>query len=170
MEYKIIDNFLEEEQFEEIKNEIIGPNFHWNMNPCVSNLEEMYEYDPNTIVSSYYFTNTLFSSTDLIVKPRCLLFESFVNKLEMKSLIRIKANLYPSTKKIMHHKKHTDFPFSHRGAIFYLNTNNGLTVLEDGTEVQSIKNRLLLFDPSKIHNSTTCTDQKCRINVNFNFF
>ena len=68
------------------------------------------------------------------------------------------------------HNNHVDYPFPHKGAIFYLNTNNGLTILEDKVEVESIENRLLLFDSSKQHKSTTCTDDKCRINVNFNFF
>jgi len=61
------------------------------------------------------------------------------------------------------------FEFPHRGAIFYLNTNNGLTVVNN-QEVESIENRLLLFDPTVPHHSTTCTDDKCRVNVNFNFF
>jgi len=46
----------------------------------------------------------------------------------------------------------------------------GLTVLEDTIEIKSIENRLLLFDASVPHHSTTCTDDKCRVNVNFNFF
>jgi len=83
--------------------------------------------------------------------------------------MRIKGNLYPSTETIVHHMDHIDYEFPHRGAIFYINTNNGLTVI-DGKEVESIENRLLLFDPAIPHHSTTCTNDKCRVNVNFNFF
>jgi LmbE family N-acetylglucosaminyl deacetylase len=39
-----------------------------------------------------------------------------------------------------------------------------------GAEIKSIENRVLLFDPSTEHHSTTCTDQKVRININFNYF
>ena len=85
-------------------------------------------------------------------------------------MMRIKGNLYQSTETIFHHDNNTDYDFSHRGAIFYLNTNNGLTVLEDTIEIKSIENRLLIFDASRPHHSTTCSDDKCRVNVNFNFF
>lgn len=93
-----------------------------------------------------------------------------MDQLDCKSLIRIKANLYPSTENIEYHDKHIDYDFEHRGAIFYLKTNNGYTIVEDDIKVESIANRILLFDPSKPHNSTTCTDDKCRVNVNFNYF
>lgn len=33
-----------------------------------------------------------------------------------------------------------------------------------------VENRLLLFDPIVPHHSTTCSDDKCRVNINFNFF
>ena len=35
--------------------------------------------------------------------------------------------------------------------IYYINTNNGYTKLEDGTKVMSVANRLLLFDGSTSH-------------------
>ena len=76
----------------------------------------------------------------------------------------------PSTPKIVYHDPHVDIPWQHKGAIFYVNTNNGVTVLEDGTEIESIENRLLLFDSSKEHSSTSCTDAKVRVNINFNYF
>ena len=71
---------------------------------------------------------------------------------------------------LMQQDDHVDYDFPHRGAIFYLNTNNGLTILEDTIEIKSIENRLLIFDASRPHHSTTCSDDKCRVNVNFNFF
>jgi len=37
-------------------------------------------------------------------------------------------------------------------------------------KVESVENRLLLFDPSETHNSTSCTDEKVRVNINFNYF
>ena len=77
--------------------------------------------------------------------------------------------MYPRTNEIEHHGKHTDYKFKHRGALFYINTNDGLTILDDGTEVESVENRLILFDSSKPHNSTTCTNTTCRITINFNY-
>ena len=42
-------------------------------------------------------------------------------------------------------------------------------VLEDGTEIESRANRVLLFDPSKPHHSTSCTSDKRRVNININY-
>ena len=163
MNYKIIDNALPQESFESIKNSILNSNFPWNLTPVVTN-----EKENLPIPASYYFTHEFWSGFN--TEPQAQVFAPILNLLECKAMIRIKGNLYPSTETIIHHDNHIDYDFSHRGAIFYLNTNNGFTILEDGTKIESIQNRLLLFDPSKPHNSTTCTDDKCRVNVNFNFF
>ena len=44
------------------------------------------------------------------------------------------------------------------------------TLIFDGTKIDSIANRALLFDPSKLHSSTSCTDDKVRLNMNINYF
>ena len=105
----------------------------------------------------------------ILVRSR-LFVEPILNKIDHRVLIRCKANMYPSTPVITHHDPHVDLEYEHKGAIFYFNTINGVTVLEDGTEIESIENRLLLFDSSKKHNSTSCTDAKVRVNINFNYF
>ena len=64
----------------------------------------------------------------------------------------------------------TDEPFYHQFPLF---TNRDVIkafqLLKVHLEINSIENRLLLFDGSKPHCSTTCSDDKCRVNVNFNF-
>jgi hypothetical protein len=161
--HKIIDNVLSKEEFENIKNSILNPNFPWNLTPVVTN-----ENENLPIQASYYFTHEFWSGFN--TEPQAQVFTPLLNIMECKAIIRIKANVYPSTETIVHHDNHCDYEFSHKGAIFYLNTNNGLTVLEDKTEVQSLENRLLLFDASRSHHSTTCSDDKCRVNINFNYF
>lgn len=163
--HKIIDNVLPEEQFKTIKDFILNPGFSWRLTTCVT-----HDKEDLPITASYYFTHEFWSSFRFNTEPESQVFAPLINIMECKSLVRIKGNLYPSTETIIHHDKHIDYNFPHKGALFYLNTNNGLTILEDGTEVESVENRLLLFDPSKPHNSTTCTNDKCRVNVNFNFF
>lgn len=160
--FEIIDNFLPQEDFLKIKNHILNPNFSWTFAPIVSNDKENL---PTT--SSYYFAHQFWNGFHTEIETQ--IFAPILNEINCRSLIRIKANLYPSTESIYHHMDHVDYDFPHRGAIFYLNTNNGFTVV-DSKEIESIENRLLLFDPTVPHHSTTCTDKKCRINVNFNFF
>ena len=162
MNYKIIDNALPQEEFDNIKNIILN-NFPWSLTPSVTNEKEVLP-----IYASFYFTHVFWKGFD--IEPQSRMFAPLLKLMDCHAVLRIKANCYPSTSEIITHDRHVDYEFPHKGAIFYLNTNNGLTILEDKVEVESIENRLLLFDPSKPHASTTCTDTKCRINVNFNYF
>ena len=54
-------------------------------------------------------------------------------------MIRIKANLYPSTDNIEYQSEHVDYPFEHKGAIYYINSNDGKTVINNGkVEIDSV--------------------------------
>ena len=64
---------------------------------------------------------------------------------------------------------HVDYNFKHKGAIFYINTNNAPTILKNGIKIDAIANRLLKFDPSILHSSSHPTDMKKRITINFNY-
>lgn len=161
--HKIIDNALAEEEFKNIKDFILNQDFPWNLTPIVTN-----EKESLPVFASYYFTHQFWAGFH--TEPQTQVLAPILNMIGCNAIMRIKANLYPSTETIVHHDNHADYDFSHKGAIFYLNTNNGLTILEDKIKIESIENRLLIFDPSKPHRSTTCSDSKCRVNINFNFF
>jgi hypothetical protein len=160
MNYQIIDNALSNQDFLNLNNTILNKNFNWFFSDSIANDQDN-EY--------FYFIHTFYDN----FKPKSN-FVSVLNPilsiLKPKSLIRIKANLYPNLGKEIKNGMHTDNPYIHKGAIFYINTNNGFTELEDGTIIESIENRLLLFDSSKKHRSTHCTDKKTRLNINFNYF
>jgi len=55
-------------------------------------------------------------------------------------------------------------------AILYMNTNNGYTKFEDGTKVESVANRMITFPANMKHSGTSCTDEKTRVVINFNYF
>ena len=55
-------------------------------------------------------------------------------------------------------------------SIFYVNTNNGYTKFEDGTKVESVANRMVIFPSNMKHIGTSCTDEKTRVVINFNYF
>ena len=61
------------------------------------------------------------------------------------------------------------FDFSHSAALFSLNTCDGYTKLKDGTKINSVANRVLLFDAGEEHCSTTTTDDFTRVNININY-
>jgi hypothetical protein len=92
-------------------------------------------------------------------------------KINPSAIVRVKANLQPVTEKIHIHDFHLDHNnFDGKIAIFYINSNNGYTIFKDGTRIESIENRLLVFDGDLLHTGTTCTDQKVRVVINFMFY
>jgi len=161
-DYKIVDNFLPTEDFKAIQNIFLTKDgeFPWYFIESVSGLSddtdcyfEHHFYDMCTVHSNW------FEAIKTFILPR----------MDMMSLIRCKANLFPQTKELHRYKMHTDQDTPHKGAVYSLNTCNGFTVLEDGTEIKSVANRMLFFDSSELHGSTSCTDANRRVNFNFNF-
>ena len=156
---KVIKNFLKKEEFNLIKNVVIGNNFPYFFSDKVSDKKDnknFYFYHPlydDNLPKSNYFS---------LIKP-------LTDKLNILSIIRAKVNCFPKSEKLIKYNKHTDFNFSHKGAIYYLNTCNGGTYIGDKF-IPSIENQILLFNSSILHQSTNCTDEKCRFNININYF
>ena len=42
--------------------------------------------------------------------------------------------------------------------------------MEDGTKIESVSNRNVIFDGSTPHNSTNCTNEKARFVLAVNYF
>jgi hypothetical protein len=155
----IIDNFLERTEFEHIQKIVMGEDLPWFYNKIITNSKDEKHF--------YYFTHNFFKNE--VGSTFFYLWKNFLKKLEYKSLIRIKGGLYPSHPEIRPNKFHTDFPFKHKGCIFFHNNNNGPTVI--GKEsILPKENRVVLFDPSIPHHSSLCSDQQVRITVTFNYF
>ena len=170
---KIIDNFLPDEDYDSLVHHIIGCRmFPWNYNWYVTSQEDESEHRNN-----WYLTNLLYATDakpphNLVhIKPEYDPIDEFVmpHMKEMDKLLRVKSNMYPSTDKIFEHAPHVDYEYSVKGAILSLNTCDGFTRLEDGTKVDSVANRMLFFDSSRPHNSSTTTNVQTRINININY-
>lgn len=161
MQYEVIDNYLPQKEYEEIRDVMMGPEFPWFYNPEVT--------VPGVEDKSMYFTH-VFHHDSLVNSNFFGLISPLISKLNAKALIRVKGNMYPNVGNFLKNDRHADYDFTHKGAIFYINTNNGPTILEDGTKIGAVANRILFFDASKLHNSIFCTDQKVRVNININYF
>ena len=172
-EYKVIDNFLNQDEFLSIQNLMMSPSFPFYYN-AILNYEqqeqpEKYKYDS-------YFTHLVYKHDMSVINEggtRSSYLENFlpiVQKLGVHSLMRIKANFYPRTEQLKIHAPHKDYHFDHNGALFYINSCDGYTVLEDGTKIESIENRVLIFNAGTLHSSTSCTNSQGRFNINFNYF
>jgi len=162
IKYIVKDNFLNQADYEKIRNTMLGNDFSWYLQQGV-----IYSTKDK---SQFFWSHAFFKKNEGITSSFYKILDPLLKKLKFKALIRVKANLYSRQDKIIEHGNHSDFPFSHKGALFSLNTCNGFTALKDGTKIQSVGNRVLLFDPSQPHRSSTCTDAKVRCNININYF
>lgn len=128
------------------------------------------QYDDLTNFRLYHMTHTVYDDRFGILSQYYPFFSSCLGLLQVKALMRIKCNLFPNTEKVYEHAMHTDFPFSHKTGLLYINTCNGYTTLEDGTKIDSVANRMLKFDAGTMHASSTTSNQTVRINVNISYF
>ena len=92
-----------------------------------------------------------------------------MDKLKPLSLVRIKANLNPPSEKIVETAYHKDQDFKCKGAIYYVNDNDGYTII-DKEKVLSKKNRMVLFNANQKHFGTNSTNRNNRMVINFNYF
>lgn len=155
------NNLLEQKDFNNLKQLLTATNFAWFRQKGVASLNKDEAVDCY-FTHLFYDKNSVNSASFKDLKP-------LLDIINAKSLIRVKANFYPRTEKVIEHQFHTDYSFTHKAMIFSINTNNGYTKFKDGTKTDSVENRCVEFDGSKEHKSTTCTDKFGRINLGINY-
>jgi len=183
---EIIDNFLDQEYFDSLVAFFMddkGPTdsskvIEWTM---VRNIEGLENSDASlkliNMIHMFFMDITVglnngkkVCGVGHISSPFFDKILPLLGKLNIKSLLRVKANLYPYSGETLHeHEMHTDYLFPHHAAILSINTCDGYTRLEDGTKIESIANRILHLDGSQKHCSTTTTSKFARINININY-
>lgn len=159
--YKVMDNFLPEDVFKNLSDLILTPGTF----PFFYSNEIADGDDPGI-----YFIHNLFADCF----PTSPYYEAVMNPLiehmGINTLHRSKVNAYLRTEKIVEHGRHVDVEgIPMNVAVFYVNSNDGFTRIDENNVVASVANRLLLLDGSVVHNSTTCTDQDLRVSININF-
>jgi hypothetical protein len=171
MNLTIVDNFLEEQEFKKIQDLLLGSWFPWFFNNGIVSLDEKnFNLQNRADLFDFQFTHT-FVREGKIVSDSFIHIARIIEKLNPKQVLRIKSNLITPTLEHIQTRFHTDVEDTTgvKTGIFYLNTNNGFTIFEDGTRIPSIENRFILFDADTLHAGTSCTNQKSRCLINFNF-
>jgi hypothetical protein len=162
MNIKIINNFLENEDFLNLKNKFLSNTFPYFYN----------DFKVNENDGSFQFTH-LFYTNGKINSPYFNLIEPILIKLKVKSIVRVKLNMTFKEKKIKKNQFHTDVKdpqLDCKTAILYFNTNNGKTVFKNKKEIKSVANKLVLFPTKLEHTGTTHTNTKYRLVLNLNYF
>ena len=159
LDYKIIDNFLEEKIYENIENIIMSADFPWYFQKTMTGK------DSSFFSHSIYKQHMVTSSFYEIMSP-------FLIKMRCNALSEIRLNL--TVNKNIHEfsKWHVDRFYKCFTSIFYVNTNNGYTLLdeEEKIKIESVKNRMLIFDSQIKHVAVSQTDTERRVVINFNYF
>lgn len=167
----IYDNFLDKKDLEKIQTKIFSKDFNW-INEKIVNENNFNEHFEEKIynrqfVHPCYQKNIPVSQTYFDILP-------IIEKIGPLALIKIKLNCIQRTNNIIAHGFHTDVDEEYHNisttAVFYLNTNNGKTIIKNHTEINSIENRLVLFPSKLLHSGTSCTDENFRYVLNLNFF
>ena len=164
----IITDALSKEQFQGISDIMFSDKFPWFyqdhlVHPHQANTDERLQIQ---------FVHKFHEVSNIVTGPELwnMLIPIFT-VLQPHTFLRVKANNIPSQSEIVTHGMHCDVsvPLSYT-AIFYCNTNNGYTLFEDGTKVDSVANRMVLFEGNRLHTGATQTDERFRYVVNFNYW
>jgi len=171
MEPEFIDNFLGKKNFDELQSLLMGERMPWYYRPIIDYADDVNKFQ---FVHNFYENMTSFLF--------CEKLSPILQIIEATAIIRIKANLLTITPEIVENTYHNDVAnYDYSGdkkeklknlttAIFYVNTNNCYTKFEDGTIVESVANRMVFFSTDMRHTGTSCTDEKTRVVINFNYF
>ena len=179
---KIIDNFLSKTYYNNISEQITGPNFEWWYYNYISN--PPFSTDFNEYGFSHTFwhekrghTNTSFSN---FILP--LLFQ-ILDVTDCDFLFRARADMVTWSKEDFIHPVHIDSPIPNTASVFYVNESDGDTIFynikpEDVPKDKDLKeydrvspkaNRLIIFDGDLLHTGCSPTKHKTRILINSNY-
>jgi hypothetical protein len=167
---QVIDKFLEEKELEKIDFLFSETNLPWFFNAS-----SIYAHgDPNAQDDKKFMFTHMFMFEGKVNSDFYPVIEPIINKLKtiinFNLIYRIKANLYTNQGKHIEHTPHQDLNRlgkKYYTAIYFINSNNGKTIIKD-IEIPSIKNTLLLFDGDTDHYGVTQTNTQTRMVININ--
>jgi len=163
--FEVIDDFLNKEIFKKIQNNILNNCFFpWYFSEYNDYFGEK-GLDKSKYIHTFYENNISNSKHYDLLLP-------IIEKLKCVSLIKIKINSTNYSDKIIEGTYHVDN--KHKGtktAIYYLNTNDGYTKFKKNKKkINSVENRMIVFDSNLEHLGTNTTNNKRRLVLNFNYY
>ena len=169
---EIIDQFLDSSEFDLLHDFIMGEEMLWYFNSYVDYDISDYRFvdDPD----NYQFVHNFFNEGKRTTSRLLPKLAPVIEKINCKKLLRVKSNLNTRTSKHIKRDFHVDSDKdwknkNHKTSILYINTNNGWTEFEDGSKVNCVSNRMVIFDGSMRHAGVTCTVEKRKVLINFNY-
>ena len=177
MSYTVYDNFLNKQDFRNLYDCIMNKPFPWYYVGFFVSKEELVNDDSKY----FHFSHSLyedFTPTSPVGNKDIL--SPLIEATEPVSIRNMVVHLFTRTPDHIPSTYHVDIgdikddPIKLEQwttSILYVNTNNGYTKFEeDDTIVESVANRFITFPAGTRHFGTSCTDEKIRIVINYNFF
>jgi hypothetical protein len=162
-QYEVIDNFLDKEYFDTLKNTLTSLDMNWFYR------DNMTSDDENGMC---YFTHNFFLKNH-VYSPYFNLLEPLLAKLDISSLIEVRSNMSIRKEDQYESSWHVDYPNGDsKTAILYITTCNAKTMIDvekEIIEIDSVENRILIFDTNISHKMKSATDAKRRIIINLNY-
>ena len=169
--FEIIDNFLNEDDFLELKKFITTPRCDWRFISSIT-------FKDKKTSNNGYFVHSFCARDPQSFEERFResphlqkldkLMKKIKEKVNYKNILRIRSSLYPRRDFQSPNDFHVDYEFPHKVCLFYVNTNNGYTQFEKGEKIPSVENQLLIFDGLERHCSVVQTDTAARFIININ--
>ena len=160
MSFQVIENFLPQNTADFIEKEMLCNTFPWYYSDAINTPEDN---------DKFFFSHSIIHEGEINSKFYDNIAFPILNKLQSNKIFRVKCNLYPKQNKGITKGFHTDMEQEHKVLLYYVNTNDGFTLFENGDIVPSIKNTALLFNGNLKHMAVLQTDKKVRINININY-
>jgi hypothetical protein len=152
----LVKNFLDQNTFIQLKNIIFSENFPWTYNDFCTD-------PPAPQISQFthvFFWNNVARETYPILKP-------LIDKINPKSIGKIKSNLNLRTSEIIETGEHQDTPDERfTSAVFFLNDNDGYCRIGNN-KFESKENSIVFLKSNTFHTGSTCTNKSRRIVINF---
>lgn len=197
MSYRIVDNFLDKEDFDRIKKRLFEPTFRWTFSAVTvmdlksEELNKKY-VTPNHFVHNFYriYHPKLDSEPVIVESEEYDLMTPCLNRFEELEpnknflLLRIGANYLPHVEAL---KNNVDIPHADNrtadgyACLLYLNDSGGDTILYNQlytgeepkqfdilTRIEPKENRFVYWDIRRYHSAPSSGNQD-RIVINFNF-
>ena len=165
---QIFNNFLEPEVFLEIKKFIMSPRCQWRYVNYIAHKDGRDNDNDGYFVHSFKDCHPQTFEDRYPESPHFPLIAKILDKIKYQNILRIRSSLYPRRDVQKPDPFHIDYDFPHKVCIFYVNTNNGYTMFENGEKIPSVENQLATFDGNEKHCSVVQTDTSARYIVNIN--
>ena len=172
--FKIIDNFLDDNEFNHISDVVKSFDFHWQMGRKLND---------NSGDDDWQGIHSIIHKGEVITPTYKFMVDDLVNGLQKKykksvNIFRFRVNLFGKDKESKGLGYHADITeFDCLTLLLYLEDSNGKTEFKDVQifdnmkmkTVDSFANRALIFPSICMHQTVTQTDITFRTNINMNF-